>query len=101
MKYVLYIVYRSGRSSKSYVYRPLKAENLGDAIIEADSFYDPRDMYLVRIMEKDGALEHPERGVSVQRYKSRYEKRSFNWRVSDETVHDVKHIKTRYSAWFD
>lgn len=73
MKYVLYIDYRSGRSSVAYAYRPLKAENLGEAIIEADGLYDPRAMYLVRIMVKSGAVEHPERGVSAQPYTSRYE----------------------------
>lgn len=101
MKYVLYIDYRTGRASKPYVYRPLNAENLGEAIIEADAWYDPQNMYLVRIMVKDGAVEHPERGVSAQRYTSRYEKRSSNWRVYDENVHTVKQIKTRYAAWFE
>lgn len=103
MKYVLYIDYRSGRSSVGYAYRPLKAENLGEAIIEADGLFDPRVMYLVRIMVKSGAVEHPERGVSAQPYTSRYEKRSYNWRVygEGEYVHTVKQIKTRYSTWFD
>lgn len=103
MKYVLYIDYRSGRSSVGYAYRPLKAENLGEAIIEADGLYDPRDMYLVRIMVKSGAVEHPERGVSAQLYTSRYEKRSYNWRAygEGEYVHTVKQIKTRYSTLFE
>lgn len=101
MKYVLYIDYFSGRASKPYVYRPLNAENLAAAILEADALYDPRNMYLVRIMVKDGAVEHPERGVSAQRYTSRYEKRSYNWRGYEGTSHTVKQIKTRSDAWFE
>lgn len=98
MKYVLYIDYLSGNE---YEYRALNAKNLGEAILEADKWYDPRNMYLVRIMIKDGDVEHPERGVSAQRYTSRYEKRSCNWRVYDETVHTVKQVKTRHNAWFE
>lgn len=98
MKYVLYIDYLSG---KEYAYRALNAKNLGEAILEADMWYDPKNMYLVRIMVKDGAVEHPERGVSVQLYTSRYEKRSFNWRAYDETVHTVKQVKTLHNAWFE
>lgn len=101
MKYVLYIDYLSGKASKPYAYRALNAKNLGEAILEADMWYDPRNVYLVRIMVKDGAVEHPERGVSAQRYTSRYEKRSFNWRVYDETVHTVKQVKMRHNAWFE
>lgn len=101
MKYVLYIDYRSGRASVAYAYRPLKAENLGEAIIEADGLYDPRDMYLVRIMVKSGAVEHPERGVSAQPYTSRYEKRSCRWYAYDETEHYVIQFKTKNMEWFE
>lgn len=100
MKYVLYIDYRSGRSAKPYAYIPLKATTLGEAILEADDHYNATDMYLVRIMVKDGAAENPERGLRCQRYTSRYEKRSYRWYPYDETDHYTMYCKSKYGCWF-
>lgn len=99
MKYLLYIDYRAG-AAKQYEYIPLIAKDLGAAIIEADAHYNPTEMYLVRIMVKDGAPENPERGLRCQRYTSRYEKRSCRWYPYGETDHYVMHCKTKYGEWF-
>lgn len=100
MKYLLYVDYIAG-GEKPYAYIPLKARDLGEAIIESDAQYNPKDVYLVRIMVKDGSVEHPERGVSAQRYTSRYEKRSYRWYAYDETEHYVIQFKTKNVEWFE
>lgn len=100
MKYLLYVDYRA-RASKPYAYIHLKAMDLGTAIIESDAQYNPADVYLMRIMVKDGAVVHPERGVSAQRYTSRYEKRSYRWYVYDERDHYAMQFKTKNAEWIE
>ena len=98
-QYVLYIDYRV-RHNPTYEYLLLKAENLQEAIVEADRIHDIDTMYLVRLMEKRGKVEKVESGVKVQTYKAMIEKRSTKWE-NMETSHEVGRYISKYGEWFE
>lgn len=99
-QYVLYIDYRVEYKPLSYEYRVLDAENMAEAIVEADKIHNVDTMYLVRLMEKSGKVEKVESNVKVQTYKAIIEKRSTKW-ASMETSHEVKRYIAKYGEWFD
>lgn len=99
-QYVLYIDYRANHKPASYEYFLMDAENLKEAIVEADKIHNVDTMYLVRLMEKSGKAEKVESGVKVQTYKAMMEKRSTTW-ANMETSHEVKRYKAKYGEWFD
>ena len=99
-QYVLYIDYRV-KHNPSYEYLVMDAENLQEAIVEADRIHDIDTMYLVRIMEKIGKVEKVESDIRAQTYKAMMEKRSTKW-ANMETSHEViRYMTKKYGEWFD
>ena len=94
MKYVLYIDYENPMSSD---YRPMEAKNFREAIEEAEAMFDPKTMYLVRIMEKRGKVERQEDGWKVQMYEAIECKRnaSQKWHRNDEEHDENEHFAKR------
>lgn len=91
MKYVLYIDYKAG-SLAPCDYKAMEANNLADAILEADELYaGPGDngIYLVRIMELVGKPKRVD-GMSEEIYEAVLCKRSNNWHRND-----IKHSESR------
>ena len=98
-QYVLYIDYRV-KHIPSYEYLAMDAENLQDAIVEADKIHNADTMYLVRLMEKSGKVEKVESDLKALTYKAIIEKRSTKWKTM-ETSHSVKRYISKYGEWFD
>ena len=106
MKYVLYIDYRANYKPMYSEYKPLKAKNIKEAIIEADAMHNPETMYLIRIMEKTGKVEKVESDVKAQTYTAIMEKRSTKWAtMSREQIynrqHQVKHFYAKFGDWYE
>ena len=97
-QYVLYIDYRV-KHIPAYEYLEMDAENLLEAIVEADKIHNADTMYLVRLMEKSGRVEKVERDVKAQTYKAIIEKRSTKWDTM-ETSHSVKRYISKHGEWF-
>ena len=98
-QYVLYIDYRA-KHNPPYEYLAMDAENMQDAIVEADKIHNVDTMYLVRLMEKRGKVEKVQSGVKVQTYKAIIEKRSTKW-ANMETYHEVGRYMAKYGEWFE
>lgn len=79
-KYVLYID-RNATAKVPYEYRELTAQNITDAMIEADKMMQDDPYYLIRIMEKSGKVK-PVDGCSGWKqvpYKAVFCSRSHGW----------------------
>lgn len=100
MKYVLYIDYQASYKPMTCEYQALSAKNIADAIIEADAWYNPKTMYLIRIMEKRGKVEKVESDVKAQTYTAIMEKRSTRWTWA-VTNHSVQHFVMKNCDWFE
>lgn len=100
MKYLLYIDYLASYKPLTYEYRPMNANNIAEAIIEADAVHDSKTMYLIQIMEKIGKVEKVESDIKAQSYKTIMEKRSTKW-TSEVRGHRVKHFTTKFTDWFE
>lgn len=97
-KYVLYIdyqvTYRNGDE-----YRTMDAMNFAEAIAEADKIYNPSEMYLVRIMDKEGKQYKLLPSTKSQNYKAVLCKRSpaGGWRANNsensENEHEVRYTQ--------
>lgn len=98
-QYVLYIDYRVNHKPP-YEYLLMDAENLQEAIVEADKIHNVDTMYLVRLMEKSGKVEKVESGLKAQTYKAMMEKRSTKW-AKMETSHEVNRYMSKYGEWFE
>lgn len=98
MKYMLYIDYRTAAYPKTYEYVNLKAENLREALFEAEHMHKPNEHYLIQIMEKNGKTEKW-RTVKAYNYSAIMEKRSTKW-AEVEREHHVKRFVTSNCEWF-
>ena len=98
-QYVLYIDYRTSHKP-AYEYAVMEAENLQEAIVEADRIHDIDTMYLVQIMEKIGKVEKVESDIKARTYRAILEKRSTKWDTV-ESLHSVKRCFSKYGEWFD
>lgn len=106
MKYILYIDYRCGHKPLTSEYKPLKAQNFKEAIIEADAIHNINTMYLIRIMEKTGKVEKVETGVKAQTYTAIIEKGSTKWADmnAEQTYngqHQAKHFYAKFGDWYE
>lgn len=99
MKYVLYIDYRASYKPLTSEYRKLEAKTLSEAILEADTQYNPNTMYLMRIMVKAGKAEKIESDVKCTPYRAEYERRT-RWTEID-TEHVVGYYKAPFAEWFE
>lgn len=113
-KYVIYIDYRANEMMQ-FEYRTMEAKNFKEAINEAEKLYNPKSMYLIRIMEREGKsfIENGNPATCrSQLYKAVECKRSCeggwhsNTTENSEEEHVVKYnrFKERSGAayeWFD
>lgn len=103
MKYVLYIDYLA-TAAKSYEYKAMTANNITDAIIEADAQFTD-EMYLIRIMQKVGKTT-TEKSVKRERYEAILcERGSRRWHKNNEENSENEHKVSRYtgynSEWYE
>lgn len=107
MAYVLYIDYKAGHQPDTE-YKVLYAENLLDAIAEADTLMaENSDVYLIRIMQENSEMEetryHAENGEHRRLYKIEYDailcKRNTtpesDWHLNTEDHGEAEHIARR------
>ena len=96
--YALYIDYLSGKGpAGGYKYKMMKAENLLDAIAEADAELNEEEMYLIRIMEKVGkAVKCPEWECKVEEFHAVLCNRRHGWHINDEKHYEGEHWAHRY-----
>ena len=100
MKYILYIDYRASYTPRATEYKPMSAKNIKEAILEADEAFNPKTMYLIKIMEKIGKIQKVERDVKAQEFVAILEKRSIKW-TNPERNHTTKHFMTKFCDWFE
>lgn len=108
VNYVLYIDYKAGTGEPGYLYVSLKAKTLLEAIAEADK-WSRIDIYLMRIMEKDGRSEIDQLAWRKQIYTAILCRRSSGWHLNtteySEQTHKVyryyKTVDDRHYEWFD
>lgn len=99
MKYVLYIDYRASYKPMSCEYRPMDANTMAEAIVEADAVHNPETMYLIQIMEKNGNVEKLGGSIRVKTYTTVMEKRSTKW-TAEGRNHSVKYFTGKFAEWF-
>ena len=100
MKYVLYIDYRANYKPLTSEYRKLEAKTLSDAILAADSQYNPDIMYLMRIMVKDGKAEKVDSDIKRTAYRAELERRT-RWAKTEQLNHSVGYYKAPFAEWFE
>ena len=98
MKYILYIDYSASYKPMTSEYRKLDAKTLSDAILEADTQYNPDTMYLMRIMVKDSKAEKVESDIKRTAYRAKFERRT-RW-AETNAEHVVGYYKAPFAEWF-
>ena len=100
-KYILYTDFRSGYGNEhglGWDYKVMAATDLVSAIAEADEAWDDEKVYLLRIMEKVGKIEHRREAVSYRHveYRAVLCKRSYNgWHLNNEKNGECEHVAAR------
>ena len=100
MRYVLYIDYRADYKPLTYEYKGLEAKTLTGAILEADAFYNPDTVYLMRIMVKAGKTEKVETDIKCTEYRAELERRT-RWAKIERVDHSVEYYKAPFAEWFE
>lgn len=95
LKYVLYIDYYKPICSE---YRKLEAKTLAEALLEADTQYNPDTMYLMRIMAKVGRTEKVNNDIKRTTYHANLERRD-RW-MKMEVDHSAYYYCTQFEDWF-
>lgn len=89
-QYIVYIDYLSG-NQKEYEYLPVQAVSLGEAMMEADSIWNPETMYLTRVLAPVGRWQKENKNWRRKLYKAICCKRSCRWYPNDSEHSEYSH----------
>ena len=89
--YGIYIDYLSGEP-KDIEYKLIEASGLGEAMMEADSLWNPETMYLIRIMSPVGKWEKADGNWRQKRYQAVACRRSLRWHPNDAEHCENEHF---------
>lgn len=89
-QYIIYIDYLSGEK-KEYEYIPVQAASLAEAMMEADSLWNPETMYLTRVLSPIGRWKTENKTMRCKLYKAVCCRRSCRWYPNDSEHGENSH----------
>ena len=106
MKYLVLIDYKANKGNNGFDYKEIEAKDVTEAILTVDHMINNDDIYLLKLMKKEGRTEKVEgcEGVKATHYQSFLVRRRHNWHASDrdgEYVTTVNKYTDKYGSWYE
>ena len=104
MTYLALIDYKANKGNNGFDYKEIEAKNVVEAILVADHMINNDDIYLIKLMKKEGKAEKIGGGIKATKFKSFMVRRQCNWHASDtdgEFVTTVTRYTDKYGNYYE